>query len=67
MLLLFSAGRFLIRYEPGPVAKVILDRSEKLNAQTWAMLREMEVQMRYPPSNVVQFRTGEHSSASQCV
>lgn len=29
-------------YEPGPVARVILDRPEKLNAQTWTMLQEMD-------------------------
>lgn len=31
-----------IRYEPGPVARVVLRRSPKLNAQSWTMLREME-------------------------
>lgn len=31
-----------IRYEPGPVARVILNRPRKLNAQTWTMLAEME-------------------------
>jgi enoyl-CoA hydratase len=29
-------------YRPGPVARVILNRPEKLNAQTWTMLQEME-------------------------
>lgn len=31
-----------IRYEPGPVARVILNRPEKQNAQSWRMLEEME-------------------------
>jgi len=31
-----------IRYESGPVARVILDRPEKLNAQSWTMLLEMD-------------------------
>ena len=31
-----------IRYERGPVARVVLDRPEKLNAQSWTMLAEME-------------------------
>lgn len=29
-------------YRPGPVARVILNRPEKLNAQNWNMLQEME-------------------------
>lgn len=29
-------------YEPGPVARVILNRPEKQNAQSWKLLREME-------------------------
>ena len=29
-------------YQPGRVARVILNRPEKLNAQTWTMLQEME-------------------------
>ena len=29
-------------YRPGPVARVILNRPEKLNAQNWTMLQEME-------------------------
>ena len=29
-------------YGPGPVARVILNRPEKLNAQNWTMLQEME-------------------------
>lgn len=31
-----------IRYESGPVARVILDRPDKLNAQSWTMLLEMD-------------------------
>ena len=31
-----------IRYEPGPVARVILNRPHKLNAQSWTLLSEME-------------------------
>jgi enoyl-CoA hydratase len=31
-----------IRYEPGPVARVILNRPHKLNAQSWMLLAEME-------------------------
>lgn len=31
-----------IIYEPGPVARVILSRLEKLNAQSWTMLLEMD-------------------------
>ena len=31
-----------IRYEPGPVARVILNRPKKLNAQSWTMLLEMD-------------------------
>ena len=29
-------------YRPGPVARVVLNRPEKLNAQTWTMLQEMD-------------------------
>ena len=32
----------MIIYEPGPVARVKLDRPKKLNAQSWMMLIEME-------------------------
>jgi len=32
----------MIRYEPGPVARVILNRPQKLNAQSWTLLAEME-------------------------
>jgi len=31
-----------IRYEPGPVARVILNRPQKLNAQSWKLLLEMD-------------------------
>jgi enoyl-CoA hydratase len=31
-----------IDYRPGAVARVILDRPERLNAQSWRLLREME-------------------------
>jgi len=31
-----------IRYEPGPVARVILNRPRKLNAQSWTLLTEMD-------------------------
>lgn len=31
-----------IKYEPGPIARVILNRPQKLNAQSWVMLAEME-------------------------
>ncbi len=31
-----------ITYEPGPVARVKLNRPQKLNAQTWTMLLEMD-------------------------
>jgi len=31
-----------IRYEPGPVARVILNRPKKLNAQSWTLLTEMD-------------------------
>ena len=31
-----------IRYEPGPIARVILNRPKKLNAQSWTMLLEMD-------------------------
>ena len=31
-----------IRYEPGTIARVILSRADKLNAQSWTMLAEME-------------------------
>jgi len=31
-----------IRYEPGPVARVILNRPKKLNAQSWTLLLEMD-------------------------
>ena len=31
-----------IRYEPGTIARVILSRTDKLNAQSWTMLAEME-------------------------
>ncbi len=31
-----------IRYEPGTIARVILNRADKLNAQNWTMLAEME-------------------------
>lgn len=31
-----------IRYQPGPVARVILNRPERHNAQSWTLLAEME-------------------------
>lgn len=31
-----------IRYEPGTVARVVLNRPERLNAQSWLLLEEME-------------------------
>jgi enoyl-CoA hydratase len=31
-----------ITYEPGPVARVILNRPERQNAQSWKLLAEME-------------------------
>jgi len=31
-----------IRYEPGPIARVILNRPKKLNAQSWTLLLEMD-------------------------
>lgn len=31
-----------IVYRPGPIARVILNRPEKLNAQNWTMLQEMD-------------------------
>ncbi|MEJ2131067.1 MAG: enoyl-CoA hydratase-related protein [Gammaproteobacteria bacterium] len=35
-------GYDTVKYTPGPITRVILDRPEKLNAQSWTLLREME-------------------------
>jgi enoyl-CoA hydratase len=40
----FAGGEFRsVIYEPGPIARVILNRPERQNAQSWRMLREMEL------------------------